>query len=254
MTRVLAAVDDSVAAGPVITAASSIAPLLGSEVEVVHVGERSGHTARGCAEAAGVPFRVLPGDPAARIAELAGTGATAVVVGARNQPPGTEPVGHVALQLAETLTVPLLVVPPRALPAVRVRRVLVAFEGTPHKAKDLRHTLRVVEGADLELVVVHVGGPDDVPSFSDDVAHETADFAREYLARYWPLVPPARLALRFGWPAEEVLAVAAEVEPDLLVAGWPQGCGPGHGRVPRELLRRSPVPVLLVAVQCSDEP
>ena len=246
MSTVVAAVDDSVAAGPVLAAAHALAPLLGSTVTAVHVGGAAGSTARAYAERAGVPFRTVPGDPLEQLVELASDGVTAVVVGSRDETAGD--TGHLALELADNLPRPLVVVPPQCAPAERLHRVLVALEGTPGRAKPLRHALQVVAGADLELTVVHVEGPDAVPSFSEDVAHETAEFAQEFLRRYWPDAPPVRLALPIGTPADEVLALAEELQPDLLVAGWPQGSEPEHGHVVRELLRRSPCPVLLVAV------
>jgi hypothetical protein len=245
---VLAAVDDSAAAGPVVAAAAAIAPLLGSSVEAVHVGEPGGSTARACSEQAGVPFRTVPGEPMTRLLELASDGVTAVVVGSRGRPTGETAVGHLTLALADTLPRPLLVVPPQAAPADRIRRVLVALEGSPGRAKPLRHALQVVAGADIDLTVVHVDTEDSVPSFSESAAHETEEFAQEYLRRYWPDVPKARLALPIGSVADEILALADVLRPDLLVAGWPQGSGAEHGHVVRDLLRRSSYPVLLVAV------
>lgn len=247
MTTVLAALDDSAAAAPVLVAAGAVAPLLGSTVSAVHVGSGAGGTARACAERAGVPFQEVPGDPADRLVELAAQGVTTVVGGARSRPVGHAPVGHLTLALADRLPVPLLVVPPQCAPAPRLRRVLVALEGTPGRAKQLRHAMRVVAGSELELFVVHVDGEDAVPRFSDSAAHEHEAFAQEFLARYWPEAPRARLLLRIGAAAEQVLAVTSELQPDLLVAGWPQGRGPEHGHVVREVLRHCPVPMLLVA-------
>jgi nucleotide-binding universal stress UspA family protein len=248
MTTVLAAIDDSVAAAPVLTAASALAPLLGSAVEAVHVGDPAGVTARACAKRAGVPFRSVPGDPLERLTELAVDDVTAVVVGTRDTSMRKSRVGHLALDLADRISRPLLVVPPQCTPAERIRRVVVALEGSPGRARSLRRAVEVVSGAQLDLTVVHVDTEDAVPSFSDSAAHQTADFAQEYLRRYWPLAPTARLALPIGAPAEEVLAIADDVRPDVLVVGWPQGAGTEHGHVVRELLRRSPYPVLLVAV------
>jgi hypothetical protein len=248
MSTVVAAVDDSVAAGPVVAAALALAPLLGSTVEAVHVGEPEGRTARQCAEQAGVPFRTIPGEPFGRLVELASDGVTAVVVGTRDRPAAEGLVGHLALALADALPRPLLVVPPQCAPAERIRRVLVALEGSPGRAKPLRHALQVVAGADLDLTVVHVETEGAVPSFSESAAYETAEFAQEYLRRYWPDAPKARLALPIGSAADEILALADDVRPDLLVAGWPQGSSAEHGHVVREVLRRSRHPVLLVAV------
>jgi hypothetical protein len=249
MSTVLAAVDDSAATMPVLTAALALAPLLGSTVDAVHVGPELGATARSCAERVGVPLRAEPGDPVPTLVRLASEGVTAVVVGTHDSPVRGSQVGHLATELADLLPRPLLVVPPQCSPRDRIERVLVALEGQPGRARPLRHTLEVVADGELDLTVVHVDDEAHVPAFSDSAAHEPATFAHEYLARYWPLAPTARLALPIGSPAEEVLAVARDVVPDVVVAGWPQGAGPLHGHVVRELLRRCPYPLLLVAVE-----
>lgn len=253
MSIVLAAVDDSVAAGPVITAALALAPLFGSDVEAVHVGASAGVTARSCAKRLGTPFRTIPGEPLDRLVELAAEDVTAVVVGSRDRPMRKARVGHLALQLADRLTQPLLVVPPDSVPSDRIERVLVALKGQPGRTGPLQHTVEVVADGDLDVTVVHVDDEEAVPGFTDSTAHEPQEVAQEYLARYWPLGPKARLALPFGSPAEEVLAVAADIRPDVVVVGWPQGADAQHGHVVRELLRRSPHPVLLVAVTRSGD-
>jgi nucleotide-binding universal stress UspA family protein len=247
MSTVLAAVDDSLSAGPVLTMAAAVAPVLGSTVEAVHVGPSAGTTARGFAERAGVPFRTEPGRALDRLVQLASDDVTVVVVGSRDRTTGRTGLGHLVVELADRLPRPVLVVPPHCAPADRLRSVLVALEGTRRTPKPLRQAMSVASGSDLQLTVVHVEDESAVPSFSDSMAHEMADFATEYLARYWPEVPAARLALPLGDPVEMILATVEMVEPDLLVAGWPQGKGPAHGLVIREVLRRSPVPVLLVA-------
>ncbi len=245
MSTVVAALEDSFTAAPVIAAASALAPLLGSTVEAVHVGGIEGSTARASAVQAGVPFRTIPGEPIPQLLALAQQDVTAVVCGSRDRLTGEAPLGHVVLALADLLPRPLLVVPPDVVPGGRVERVLVALKGTPGRVKELRYALQVVSGADVELTVIHVESVDAIPRFTDSEAHETEEFAREFLRRYWPAVPPARLVLPFGGPAEEVLTLAEDVRPDVLVAGWPQP-SQGHGHVVREVLRRSRFPVLLV--------
>ncbi|HET9442371.1 MAG TPA: universal stress protein, partial [Acidimicrobiales bacterium] len=59
--------------------------------------------------------------------------------------------------------------------------------------------------------------------------------------------PAARLESRVGVPAEQILAAAADLHPTLLAMGWPHG-GPERGSVVREVLDRTPVPVLLVGL------
>ena len=100
----------------------------------------------------------------------------------------------------------------------------------------------------MELVIVHVDDETSIPRFSDQVQHEVESYSREFLHRYCAGACVARLESRVGVPADEILAAAIDVAPGLLAMGWPPSSEPGRGEVVREVLDRSPVPVLLVAV------
>lgn len=254
MSTVLAAVDDSLCAGPVLAAAKAFAALVSGDVLALHVGADAGTTARAQAVRAGVPFRQSAGDPLEVLAATAASGISAVVVGARDRASSRAEAGHLPLALVECVPCPVMVVPPHWPAKQRFDRVLIALEGRPGRARPVRRAVDVVAGADLDLTVVHVQDAADVPAFSDAPAHEMRAFAQEYLARSWPTAPPLRLALPVGSPADEVLALAQELHPDVLVAGWAQGTGPAHGHVVRELLRRASCPVLLVAVEPAATP
>jgi nucleotide-binding universal stress UspA family protein len=122
------------------------------------------------------------------------------------------------------------------------------MKGTPRTARDLFRTIQVATQADLELVVVHVDDQQSIPSFSDQVQYDTQAYAKEFLARYCPGAPDARLVLRVGQPVDEILATADETVPDMLAVGWPRHDRERRGEVAREILNRSHIPVLLVAV------
>ena len=122
------------------------------------------------------------------------------------------------------------------------------MEGTPDKARSTKRTIEVAARAGLELIVVHVDDESSIPRFSDQVQHETDAYAREFLARYCRGAPEARLELRIGLPADEILAAVDKVAPDIIAIGWPHSSEPGRGAVAREILDRSHTPVLLVAV------
>ena len=246
--KILAAVDNSAAAGPVLAMAAALAPVLGATVEAVHVTENGGATATALAEQLGVPLRMMGGDPLETITELAGAGdVLAVVVGSRDRPRGRH-AGHLALALADRMSKPVVMVPPDARPPDRVRTVLVAMEGTPSKARGLRRAVTLAEGAGVELVVLHVDDEDSIPSFSDQVQHETDAYAREFLDRYCQGATSARFESRIGVPADEILAATAELAPAIVALGWPQADDPARGEVAREVVDRSDVPVLLIAV------
>jgi nucleotide-binding universal stress UspA family protein len=125
------------------------------------------------------------------------------------------------------------------------------MEAAPGKARALKRAVEVASGAELELVVVHVDDEASIPRFSDQVAHETEAYATEFLARYLPGVPKARLELRIGVPADEILDVTDAAVADILAIGWPPPSEAERGGVAQELLDRSPVPLLLMAMEPS---
>ncbi|MDQ4097195.1 MAG: universal stress protein [Actinomycetota bacterium] len=248
MNTILAALDNSAASRPVLTMACALAPTLGATVQAVHVDDGPGTTARAEAAHLGLPLRVLSGDPLERIRDVAShEDVVAVVVGSRGRLRGRDPAGHVALELADCMTKPVVMVPPDADPPERLRTVLVAMKGAS-KARGIKRAVKIVLDAGIELVVVHVDEEDTIPAFSDQVQHETEAYAREFLARYYEGATVARFETRVGVPAEEIIDAAHSLKAGLIAVGWPQSPEPGRGAVAREIVDRSPVPVLLLAV------
>ena len=254
MSRIVAAVDSSAAAGPVLGYAVALAEALAADVEAVHVGDGDVHTSAAMAASHNVPYVTLDGEPSAEIAAWAAAAdVVGVVVGARRRVNGG-PLGHLARAIADTVDKPILVVPPEAPPCDRFHTVLIAMEGTAGKARAIKAAIDLALGLDLEIVVVHVDDEDTIPSFSDQVAYEAEAYSTEFLARYLPNAPAARLELRVGAPASEVLAVSGEVGADLVAVGWPHRGSPGRGQVAQQILDRSHVPVLLVALDGQPPP
>jgi nucleotide-binding universal stress UspA family protein len=195
-----------------------------------------------------VPFRTVGGDPLAVLVELAAADdVVALALGARDRP-GRRAAGHLARALANAVDKPVLVVPPEVQPRDAIRRVVVAMEGSPGKARSLKRAIDVAAGAGLELIVVHVDSEASIPLFSDQVQHETDSYAREFLARYCRGAPDARLELRVGNPADEILGCVEAEGSHLLAIGWPHSDDPRRGAVAGEILERAHVPLLLVSL------
>jgi nucleotide-binding universal stress UspA family protein len=249
MNTVIAAIDNSAAATPVLAMACALAPVLGADVQAVHVREDDGRTAQGSADSYHVAFKTLSGDPLDILVHLAADDdVVAFVLGTRTGPGGRRPAGHLALALADHINKPVVVVPPDTTPASELRRVVIAMEGVPGKARTLKRAVDLAAAAALELIVVHVDDETSIPLFSDQIQHETESYAREFLARYCPGAPDARLELRIGLPAEQILATAEQAQADILAIGWPPTSDPNRGLVAREILDRGHMPVLLVAI------
>ena len=246
--KVLACVDNSAAAGPVLAAARAVAPVLGAVVEAVHVIDDGDGTAVATARSRGTPIITLRGDPLALLtAAAAADDVVMVVVGARGLP--GRRAGHLMLALANRVDTPVLVVPPDVLPPDRVRRVLIAMEGTRSNARSLKRTIALATDAGLELFVVHVDDMESIPMFSDQAVYETEAYATEFLARYVRGAPAAKLELRVGDPVDEILKATDTVEPDIVAIGWRQDDDPTRAAVAHELLAHTHVPLLLVALQ-----
>jgi hypothetical protein len=70
-----------------------------------------------------------------------------------------------------------------------------------------------------------------------------------FLARYSPCPPEAvRLETRVGQPHEHVVAVARELDADVIALGWAQELAPGRAPVVRAALEGARLPIFLIPV------
>jgi nucleotide-binding universal stress UspA family protein len=249
MTKVLAAIDNSAAAKPVLAVAAAMGRLLDAEPEAVHVLEDGARTARAAADRAHIPYREARGEPLAMLVESASAeDVSAVVVGARSLPAATGEAGHVAQQLALTLSKPVVVVPPDAHLVNDVKRILVALDGTQATSQALAEAIEMFLSHGVEIVVLHVLQPDLLPLFTDQPQHEITSWSAEFLARHLPRPGHARLEVRVGMPEHHLLQVADAEQADLLVLGWSQRFDDEHAAVVREALERGKYPTLLIPI------
>jgi len=249
VTRVLAAIDDSAAAQPVLAMARALTAVWDAEVEAIQVQEDGGTTARAAADAAHLQLHLLPdGDVATQLERAsAKSDVAAIVIGARGLPAGRRPAGHVLWDLITRCDKPLVVVPPDANVQPEICRVVVALEGSLSSSKGAAPIMELAAGTPLELTAVHVDDETTLPRFSDQMQHETAAFADEFLARYG--TECASLELRVGTPAEEVLRTAEKLHASLIAVAWSRQLAPGRARVVRYLLEHSHIPLLLLPVE-----
>jgi nucleotide-binding universal stress UspA family protein len=250
MKRILAAIDNSVAAGGVLATAATLAHLFGAEVDAVHVGEDGQRVASGAAAPAGLQLRTLHGPVVATLVGVADDDdVAAVVVGTRRLPVGGRPLGSTAVELITSLLKPVVVVPPDAEHPGTVRRVLVPLEGTVATSLAPKGLIELGRDADLEVVVLHVHDAGTLPAFTDQPQHDASAWREEFVARYCPWgVGNVSMAVRVGRGPEEILRAVGETGADLVAVGWAQELAAGRAPVVRELLERGRVPVLLLPV------
>jgi nucleotide-binding universal stress UspA family protein len=250
MRHVLAALDRSPAAKPVLAAARALAALFDAEVTALYVKVDGADVPRSLAAQAGVPLRVVNGDVVGRLVDAAeARDVAALVIGARRIPTDPRPLGATAVAVATTVPKPVVIVPPDADPDATYTRVLVPLEGNAATSLAPRPLIELAADAELDIVALHVLGLETIPAFTDQPQHEHAVWASEFLARHCPWGSDAvRLEMRLGRREDLVPLAAREFGCDLIVLGWSQEFTPGRARVVRATLERSSVPVMLVPV------
>lgn len=250
MKTVLAAIDESPAAQPVLATALRVADLLGADAEAVHVREHDGRQALALAEQNGVILEVLDGPVAPTLlTAFHQPRVVAAVVGARGTSAGRQPAGHTVLELVESVRKPVVVVPPDAPGAAGdpIRRLLAPLEGTVESAVPVATGLAELIDSEVELVVLHVFTATSVPGALDDPARDLAIWGDEFIARFCPRAD--RILLRTGPVGLRVTDVCRDDDIDLIVLSWSQNVTPGHAEVVRHVLATSAVPVLLLPVE-----
>jgi nucleotide-binding universal stress UspA family protein len=255
MSVVLAAIDNSAAARPVLDFARELGRLLGADVETLHVDDQSGppRSADAIARSLHLPVQVKSGDIVHTItASAEERDAIAVVLGARAVPAGASPAGHVTMELVQLLGIAVIVVPPQAV-ARSLSRVLVAVEGDG-ESHALRHILQDLRPRhDLEIIALHVFELDQLPMFGDQPVLETEAWAEEFGRRALSVGEgKIRLEVRVGDAARTLEEVARELDVDLVALAWHRDLADGHGRLVRTLLAEADVPVLLLPLRGRD--
>lgn len=250
MTVILAAVDDSDAAGPVLATAQAVADLLHGSLRAIHVREQVPAMAGAAAVRAAVALEELEGEPIDAIVHAAGEPDIAlVVIGARGTPEGPRPCGHIAMAVAEQVDKPVLVVPPNGIrdASAPIQRVLVPLEGTEASTDAMTAHLHDLAEAGVDLMALHVFDAASVPAFWDQPAYAEENFATEFAAR-WCTEPDVEVRLRRGPAGDAVVEVAEAEEADVIALGWSRNLAPGRALVVRSVLERARIPVLLVPV------
>jgi nucleotide-binding universal stress UspA family protein len=253
MSIVVAALDNSAAAEPVVATAIRLAELYSAETRALHVREDGSEAAMAAARTADLELKSVSGPTVERLIAAASEPAVrAIVVGARGLPGGRRPAGRTALALITSVGKPVVVVPPDVSRPERIESVLVPLDGSRASAAALAGTISLARESGLEVVVLHVSEEERLPRFADHLQHEARVWAEEFIARNCPLPPEeVRLELRVGNPDELLVQVALETEADLIAMGWSQDLDAGHAAVVREALTRSPVPTFLLPVEPS---
>lgn len=251
MTTIVAALDSTAAARPVLETALRMGELTGSDVEVVHVPEGSMETPASLALGRGVPFRPLEDPVEAALLEAIGAPeVAAAVLGARATVGGRRPVGRTALHVLKFVRKPVVVVPPAALSPGPLRRILVPLEGVESASAAVADALSALLATESELVVLHVFTDATIPRMLDHEDRDMELLGREFMKNHLP--DATSVEFRTGPVSQRVIEVSAEREADLVVLNWTQVISSARARVIQEVLAASIIPVLLLPLESAE--
>jgi nucleotide-binding universal stress UspA family protein len=246
--KVIAALDDSAAARPVLGTALALGELLGASVEALHVPVDDRWTARSVADEAGVTLREARGNPSDEIvAAIDEDDVEVAVLGARSLPHGRRPAGHVVLDVAQRTDTPIVIVPPdSAVSSFEAgNQILVPLDGTVDSARAVDTVTRMFARRGMKITVLHVFDESTRPSFWGRTGHEDETWGEEFLRRHCPL-PGAQIHLRTGVVAERLLEAAAHPGVIMVALGWSQDLTGTRAQTVRQVLARCGTPALLV--------
>lgn len=202
------------------------------------------------------------GEPADAIAEHALTnGADVIVIGTRGAG-GLQHLllGSVTEDVIRKSTAPVLAVPPRAVaqPALPFKRVLCATDLSASSLAALEAALRLVDAEVGTVTVLHVvddpgenelfvARPYDVHRHADALDGRVRDSLTQVTGRLFEGRRPPQLRIAHGRASQQVLAVAAEIDADLIVMGVHGRNAFGvavFGSTTNDVVRRAACPVL----------
>ena len=251
MSVLLAAVDDSAAARPVLAVARELARLMGAEVEaacVDELGETA--TAEAMTRAARVP-RSPPLRRDRRRDRFARVRARCRRGGARCARVAVRCVACRSRD-ARTRAVARRARGRRPAPGIRLGR---SSECSSRSKVTARATRSVTSYATWRTVRHSTSWRSMCSNRNGCRSSETSPCSRRRPgprssdgARCAADRGDVRVEARVGMPPRAVCRAARELDVDLVVVAWHRNLGGGHGRIVRELLAESEVPVLLVPI------
>lgn len=243
MSTVLAAIDATEAARPVLQTASTLAHVLQADTLAVHVGDDPG-PARVLAEELGASMVIVPGEPADEIVRIGERSDVALVVLALSGIPARLEPGQTAQAVATRLSKPVLVVSPDTMARQTFTRVLFPLDGTGGVSAALRPLIAAYVAMSFEVIALHVFQPETVPRFLDG-ADDANVWREEFLSEHCADLG-IRLVTRPGPTADSLLEVATSEDVDIIALGWRQDLSPRRAAVVRRVLTTAHRPVALI--------
>jgi nucleotide-binding universal stress UspA family protein len=262
--------DGTTVAKATLAVARRLAEIEGATLHIAYTGEQNQQAREaveelglGAHELQGLVFEHLTESPGEGLLKLVGELSDALVVLAtRTENDAEEDFGTVALaMLGRAPDCLVLVAPEQDAHGWRLRRVVMAHDGTPSADHAILPTANLAHRAGAEVIALHVAarsaekpsepGSLPAPRYIDQPQHVWPAWAGEFLERMLALGGSPR-ALNFkllvtgGQPGSEIAQFARENQADLVVLPWHGKWDEQQSGAVNAVVRRSGCPVLLI--------
>lgn len=271
--RVLVPLDGSHAGDDTVIIASSLAALIGAEIDVLHVSAAP-MSELDLKAAVRLSDGMLPrvrlhnatGHAGPAICDLASSiEASAIVISTHGRTgDASKLAGHVTLSVLANAPCPVYVVRSALDPISQahrlrhLRRILVPLDRSSEAITATRYGASLAAAASAQLHLLNVVCPDPAlrraplaPLYTDQPQHELPAWADEFIREAFatatqPKNVKCSTALRVGDPGEQIVAYAEEADCDLIVMAWAGSMAPGRSAVVHRLLADARCPLLFV--------
>jgi nucleotide-binding universal stress UspA family protein len=249
--RVVAAVDGGPATRAILDVASALCEIFDATLDAVRVDEGVGSGP--AAPFDGEPLRDVRGDVMTVLdGEALRSDVIAVVLGARTLPGATATLGHVPDHVIANAPGMVVLVPP-GLPPERsnLGRLLVPVKGDAALSPAVARVIGAFEGCGRAAIGLHVINPETAPPHADRW-QDPELWSRRFWRRCAPSIADHHIGT--GGVADATLEMIATHGVDGVLLEWHQRFDHDHAAVVRDLLRRAPIPVLLLPDRRTQEP
>jgi len=268
--NILLALDEQTPCRTAVPIACRLSELYGATLHVTHVGllaldpreipARLGFTAQ---QRHGAVFNQAKGDRAHAVMQLAQELVEPLVVMSTHtgQPGGKDRFGSVTESVLATRPARIVLLSPdRRQKEWKLRRILLAHDGTPASHAATAPAADLAQRAGAEVIAVHVAargrerprepGSMPAPLYIDQPQHEWPAWADEFMNRMLAAgAPPSaiefKLTVTSGRPGSEISELARERSVDLVVMAW-HGHWEHQTCATRVVIQTSGCPVLLL--------
>jgi hypothetical protein len=234
-------------AAPLLEVALHVGELFGGDVEAMHVMDGPFAELEVQSRDREIPLRLLKGPTVQSLLDaLTAPGVVAAVFGTRPKVHGGCTIEPNVWRILQRTKTPIVIVPPEAVGGGPIRKLLVPLDAAMATSRTVLKSLESLVAHEVELIGGHVFTESTFPKMLNHEVRDMTILRNEFRDRHLPGATYAELMV--GNITSSLLDLAQKEQADLIVLAWSQVVSKNRGRVVKEVLAVSTVPVLLLPI------